>query len=62
MDTRTKTPDGPIDQRDATLDAQSAVIGALLIDPGPVAPLVMDRLQAEDFSKAEYRHLFEAAR
>lgn len=54
-DTRTRA-------QDATLGTQQAVIGALLIDPEPVAPLIMDRLQPEDFRSPELRHLFEAAR
>lgn len=62
MNTKKKTPEGEIDARDPTLDAQMAVMGALLIDPEPVVPLVMQELQAEDFSAPAYRHLFEAAR
>lgn len=63
-DTRTKAPDGYLDElaRDATLGTQQAVIGALLIDPEPVAPVVMERLQAEDFNDPACRHLYEAAR
>ncbi len=42
--------------------AEASVIGALLIDPDPVAPRVMQQLRPEDFGDPTLRHLFEAAR
>lgn len=46
---------------DAYREAQTAVLGSLLIDPEPVAGIVMDALRPTDFS-GEYRAVFEAAR
>lgn len=46
---------------DVYREAQTAVLGSLLIDPGPVAGIVMDALRPEDFT-AEHRTVFEAAR
>ncbi len=44
-----------------TRDIEASVLGSLLIDPGPVAPLVMQRARPGDFYDAALRHLFEAA-
>ena len=57
-----RAPEAEAIAEEPGLSAQSAVLGALLIDPDPVAPLVMEQVQPEDFSRPEYRHLFEAAR
>ena len=42
--------------------AEMAVIGALLIDPGPVAGIVFHKLRPEDFGGKEYRTIFTVAR
>lgn len=42
--------------------AQSAVLGSLLIDPDRTAGLVFAQARAEHFSDAGMRHVFEAAR
>ena len=42
--------------------AEAAVIGALLIDPDGVMPMLVEELRPEDFGNATLRHLFEAAR
>ena len=42
--------------------AEMAVIGALLIDPGPVAGIVFHRLRPEDFGAKEYRTVFTVSR
>ncbi|MBO7667073.1 MAG: AAA family ATPase [Firmicutes bacterium] len=42
-------------------EAMGAVLGSLLIDPGPVSGIVFDRLRPEDF-REEYRTVFEACR
>ena len=42
--------------------AQSAVLGSLLIDPEHTAGLVFAQARAEHFSDAGMRHVFEAAR
>ena len=42
--------------------AEAAVLGAILIDPDAVLPLIVQELQPEDFSDATLRHLFAAAR
>ncbi len=43
------------------LDAQTAVVGCLLIAGDRLAGEIFQRVKAEDFSSAELRHLFEAA-
>ena len=42
--------------------AEMAVIGSLLIDPGPVAGIVFHKLRPEDFGGKEYRTIFTVAR
>jgi len=42
--------------------AEAAVLGAILIDPDKVMPVLAERLRPEDFADATLRHLFEAAR
>lgn len=42
--------------------AEAAVIGAILIDPDNVMPLLAQTLLPEDFGDAALRHLYEAAR
>lgn len=42
-------------------EAMGAVLGSVLIDPGPVAGIVFDALRPEDF-REEYRTVFEACR
>lgn len=41
--------------------AEVSVIGALLIDPENVLPMLLDTLRPEDFGEPTLRHLFEAA-
>ena len=43
-------------------DAQMAVLGSLLIEPDRLAGQIFHRVRAEDFSAAELRHIFEAAK
>lgn len=43
-------------------DAQLAVIGSLLIEPDKLAGKIFHRVREEDFSAAELRHIFEAAK
>lgn len=43
-------------------DAQVAVLGSLLIEPDRLAGQIFHRVRAEDFSAAELRHIFEAAK
>lgn len=40
---------------------EASVLGSLLIDPEPVAPLILKELAAEDFQDPVLRHIFEAA-
>ena len=42
--------------------AQTAVIGSLLIDPEHTAGMIFAQARAEHFSDAALRHVFEAAR
>lgn len=43
-------------------DAQMAVLGSLLIEPDRLAGQIFHRVRAEDFSAAELRHIFAAAK
>ena len=42
--------------------AEAAVVGAILIDPDRVMPLLAETLLPEDFGNATLRHLYDAAR
>lgn len=44
-----------------SLDAQTGVLGSLLISGDKLAGEIFQRVKAEDFPSAEHRHLFEAA-
>lgn len=46
----------------ARRQAESAVIGALMIDPEHTAGMIFSRARAEQFSDAALRHVFEAGR
>ena len=49
-------------EKSRSLQAEMAVIGALCIDPEPVAGLVFNKLRPEDFAQKDYRAVFAAAR
>ncbi len=49
-------------EKSRSLQAEMAVIGALCIDPEPVAGLVFNKLRPEDFAQKDYRAIFAAAR
>lgn len=49
-------------QSERALSAEMAVIGAICIDPEPVAGIVFHKLRPEDFGDAAYRNVYTAAR